>query len=277
MTRRFRDPALGALAEQASALDATMIIPLLIAAALGAGRAASGIIGAHKQGVQDRTLIKRAYQISNRRMNESQAYTRQGANESLNARGVLNGGSNVKRSAAVAAGYGAGATADKTRTDFASAKGVMNKIKVASKGGDPDVGDEQRTLAQSSEAGQTGDGSTISGQANSDLSREFFGEHQDLASQRDQGLTASQRAQSAATVNAIGSGIDVGTSVYQAGSLIQGALGSGQAAVPGTPAAVTPAQPIKPGNWFGGYDPVDPLGLSKRKISNDQFNVKSGG
>jgi len=253
-----------------------------LAAAAGLARGISGIVGAHKQGVQDRTLIKRAYQTSHRRLGESQSYTRQGVNESLNARGILNGGANTATSPVLADAQkqGAQAKTDAAGITTALAKGKATDI-ITGKAGNGSTNasrgysSEQASLAADSERNQTGDASTLSGQTNSDLSREFYGEQQDLASQRDQGLTASQRAQSAATVGAIGAGIDVGTQVYQAGSLIQGALGSSQAAIPGTPAAATQPQPVKPGNWFGGYDPVDPLGLSKRKISNDQFNVNT--
>lgn len=248
-----------------------------LAAAAGLARGISGIVSAHKQGVQDRTLIKRAYRISNRRMNEAQAYARQDTNESLNARGVLNGGSNTGMSPTVADAVAAGVAGNKTRADLTAAKGIGNKLKVLRRNQGFVQGSEQGSMAADSERGQTGDASTLSGQVNSDLSREFYGEHQDLASQRDQLLTGSRRAQSAATVGAIGAGINVGTQVYSAGQMIRGAYGAqgAQAPIPGTPAAVTQQQPIRPGNWFGGYDPVDPLGLSRQKLTNDQFNVHS--
>lgn len=259
-----------------------------LAAAAGIGRGVSGIIGAGNQARRDRDLIKRAYQVSKRRMNEAQGYTRQDMNESLNARGVLNGGTNVQRSKTVSDAYGEGAASAKTATDMAG-KDILGKVEVLNKNPNYVQGSEDARMAGDAESGQSGDGGTISGQANSDLSREFYGEHQDLFNERLQGIEATKRGQSAGVVNAIGSGIDVGTQVYQAGKMIQGALGAGVSPATGDMGPTSPGVDIRfpkapsesgagqslGGSWFGGYDPVDPLGLSKRKLTNDQFNVSN--
>lgn len=270
MIRRFHDPALLELAERADAIDATMFLGILaaLAAVAGIGRGIAGIVTGHKQGVAERTTIKQAYQVANRRMNEDQGYTRQGTTESLNARGILN------------AGAGTATTSNDRIFRRTSTSGISPTVRDALA-----AGGESGDLAKASMAGQTGDAGTLSGQTESDLSREFLGEHQDLATQRDQGLLASKRGQQAATLGSIGAGIDTAASVYSAGQTIQGAFAANAAA--GNAASPTPAPspgspnyqpPVKPGSWFGGYDPTDPLGLTKkaRNTLNSQFNVKTG-
>lgn len=257
---------------------------ILAALAAGAGiaRGVAGIIGAGKKARGDRDLIKRAYQIAKRRLNEDQSYTRQGLNESLNARGILNGGANVQRSQTVTdALKGAGVDPD-APTKAAFAKGdVMGVVKSFKGRKDRMAAYENARMATDAERGQSGQGNTLTGQANSDLSREFYGEQQDLFSEREQGINATKAEQAAATVNAIGSGIDVGTSVYNAGSLIKGALASGA-----NPAGVTKPAGSESGSgvalgnkhYFAGIDPVNPLGLGTTyPLRNDQFNVKKKG
>jgi len=254
---------------------------ILAALAAGAGiaRGISGIVNAGKNGRRDRDTIKRAYQISKRRMNESQGYTRQGVTESLNARGILNAGSNTGNSAVVQDALKAKGVDPNAATKAAIAnKSGVGAILKSLKGRDTRMADyEKARMAGDATTGQTGDASTLSGQVESDLSREFYGEHQDLFTQREQGINATKRQQSADVVNAIGSGIDVATQVYQGGKMIQGAFGA-QAAPTGAPAAPAGQPIVRPGSWFGGYDPADPLGIAKRGRTqlNDQFNVKKG-
>lgn len=261
---------------------------ILAALAAGAGiaRGVSGILSAGKQGRASRDLIKRAYQISKRRLNEDQGYTRQNMNESLNARGVLNGGADPGRSQTVADAYSAGDAAPAAKAQLGSVKNVSEAITglKAVKAARP--GSDEARMAADSEVGQSGEGGTISGQSNSDLSREFYGEHQDLFNERQGAILDTKREQRAATVGAIGAGIDVGTQVYQAGKMIQGALGAGVQPATGANGAGSPGVDVRfpqgssgksVGNWFGGYDPVDPLGLTKRKLTNDEFHVERKG
>jgi hypothetical protein len=283
--RRFHDPALLELAELADSLDATMIVPLIaLAFAAGAARTAFGIGSAQKQGQSERDQIKRAYQISKRRMNQSEAYIRQGSNESLNARGVLNAGSNTGRPSAITDAYAAGDKSAATNATLAAQlkKGnTIGAVKTLGKnGGNTErvYGTEEARMAADAERGKSGDASTLSGQVNSDLSGEFYGEQQDLFSQRQAGINASKRGQSEATAGAVGAGIDTGTSVYNAGSMIKGAFGAAptQAAVPAPTAGQPGYTPPPSASWFGGYDPTDPLGIAKkgRDQLNDSFNVQ---
>lgn len=234
---------------------------ILAALAAGAGlaRAGFGIANAGKNARADRDLIKRAYQISKKRLNIQQGDIRQNTSESLNARGILSGGDNVAASPEVAAAQ-AGAAAP--------GKGVLGMVKgaVAKK-----AQDEQNRMAGDATRGQTGQGNTLGGGIESDLSKEFLLEHQDLFQQREQGINATKRQQSADVGSAIASGIDTASSVYSGGQMIKGAFGATPA--PGTTPGAPSTGPIKPGLWFGGYDPSDPLGLSKKGISNSQFNV----
>jgi hypothetical protein len=251
-------------------------ILLALAAGAGLARAGFGMAAAGTQGRSERDQIKRAYQITKRRTNEAQAYTRQGTNESLNARGILNGGANTSRSQVLKDAYAAGdqsaATNKKLGRELKAGK-IGAAVRTAAT---PDrlYGTEEARMAADSETGQSGDASTLSGQVNTDLSREFYGEHQDLFSQRQAAINASKRGEQAARIGAIGSGIDAGVAVYNAGNMIKGAFGS-RSATPAAPSVGEPGyQPpvIKPGSWFGGYDPVDPLGVNK-KTTNDLFNV----
>lgn len=146
---------------------------------------------------------------------------------------------------------------------------------------------EQNRMAADASHGETGQGNTLGGGVEGQLSNEFLLDQQDLFSQRNQAIKQTKRDQSAATVGAIGAGIDVGTQVYQAGGLIKGALGAGVSPAAGDLGPTSPGAQVRfpraasesgtgqplGGSWFGGYDPVDPLGLSKRGISNGQFNV----
>lgn len=246
-----------------------------LAAAAGIARAGAGIISAAKNGRADRDLIKRAYQISKKRLNQQQGDMRQNVGESLNARGVLSGGDNVKDSPTVAAAK-AGAPAP--------GKGFIGAVKGAAAKA---AQDEQNRMAADATRGQTGQGNTLGGGVESDLSNEFLLDQQDLFSQRNQAIKQTKREQSAGTVGAIGAGIDVGTQVYQAGGLIKGALGAGVQPATGDLGPTSPGIDVRfpraasesgrgtslGGSWFGGYDPVDPLGLSKRGMSNGQFNV----
>jgi hypothetical protein len=68
--------------------------------------------------------------------------------------------------------------------------------------------DEQNRMAADATRGQTGQGNTLGGGIESDLSKEFLLEHQDLFQQREQGIKATKRQQSADVGNAIASGID---------------------------------------------------------------------
>lgn len=233
---------------------------LLAALAAGAGlvRAGLGIANAGKNARRDRDLIKRAYQRTKNRTNLQQGDIRQSTTESLNARGILNGGDNVIDSQAVAAAK-AGAPAP--------GKGIMGAIKGRAAA---QAQSEENRMAADATRGQTGQGNTLSGGIQSDLSREFLLEHQDLFAQREAAIEGTKRQQQADVAGAIASGIDVGTSVYSAGSMLKGAYGA-KAGVPSTPPIGTPS-PIGPGGWFGGYDPVDPLGMKKKSLST--FNVK---
>lgn len=255
------------------------MLPLIaVAAGAGIARTAFGIAKAGKQNRADRDLIKRAYQIAKNRKNLQQADTRQNLTESLNARGILNGGDNVQASPEVATASRAAGVDPDAATKAAIAQGggagaIVRSLKGRA-GRQADY--EQARMAADSTRGQTGQGNTLGGQAESDLSKEFLLEHQDLFNAREQAITGTKRQQTADVTNAIGSGIDVGTSVYNAGNLIKGAL-SGGAKPPTAPA---PSESGKGtslgGSFWGGYDPVDPLGISKRGISNSQFNVKKG-
>jgi hypothetical protein len=69
---------------------------------MGAGAIAAGAVGvaqagynayqARKQGKRQKRALRNAYATADARMVEDQGYTRQGENESLNARGLVNGG-----------------------------------------------------------------------------------------------------------------------------------------------------------------------------------------
>src|SRR4051812_16974522 len=103
------------------------MLPLIaVAAGAGIARSAFGIAKVGKQARADRDLIKRAYQIAKNRKNLAQADTRQNVTESLNARGILNGGDNVQASPEVAtASRAAGVDPDAaTKAAIASGSGV---------------------------------------------------------------------------------------------------------------------------------------------------------
>lgn len=257
------------------------MLPLLaVAAGAGIIRAGLGIAKAGKNARADRDLIKRAYQIAKNRKNLEQGDTRQNLTESLNARGILNGGDNVQASPEVkAASRATGVDPDAaTKAAIAQGKGVGAIVRSLKGRAGRQADYEQARMAADSTRGQTGQGNTLGGQAESDLSKEFLLEHQDLFTNREQAITGTKRQQSADVANAIGSGIDVGTSVYNAGSMIKGALAGGAKPTSGVPAPSESGQgrPLG-GGWFGGYDPVDPLGLNKRSISNSDFNVTKKG
>jgi hypothetical protein len=212
--------------------------PLTVAAiGLGAARAVGGIVGAGKRARRDRDLIKRAYKIAQRKQERSQGYTRQSVNESLNARGVLNAGSGSGTPATgpIAAAYGGGF--------------------------------DQRRMAVSSTTGQAGQANTLSGGVNTDLSKEFLDEQQDLWHAREAGINATKAGQASDTMGAIGSGFEMGANVYSMGKSMKG---GGSAA----PAVQKSQAPISIKGAFG-IDPVDPLGLSKRRLSGFDFNTGS--
>lgn len=260
-----------------------------LAAAAGIARAGVGMYNAAKQGRTDRDLIKRAYQISKKRLNVQQGDMRQNVGESLNARGVLSGGDNVASSPDVAKALSASGVDPDAATKAAVAnKAGLGTIIKSLKGRDTrQQAWENARMATDATRGQTGQGNTLGGGVESDLSNEFLLDQQSLFSDRKQALEQTKRGQSAATVGAIGAGIDTATQVYQAGSMIKGALGSGVDPAAGGLGPDSPGAQVRfpraasesgrgtslGGSWFGGYDPVDPLGLSKRGISNQQFNV----
>lgn len=234
---------------------------ILAALAAGAGiaRGVSGIMNAGKNARADRDLIKRAYQISKKKLNLQQGDIRQNTTESLNARGVLSGGDNVTASPEVTAAMAPAAAAGKGF--LGKAKGIQQAKEAY----------ESQRMAGDATRGQTGQGNTLAGGVEGDLSKEFLLEQQDLWQNRQQGIQQTKRQQSADTAGAIASGIDVASQVYSGGQMLKSAYGAAPttAAIP----SASPASPIKPGLWFGGYDPTDPLGLGKKGVSNTQFNV----
>lgn len=232
-----------------------MVAPLIIAAAgAGIARTAGGIIGAGKRARADRDLIKRAYKVAQRKQERDQGYTRQNVNEDLNARGILNpgDGGGMPTSGPIADAY-----RGKPQSTKKGIMGILENAKNATGNFD------QRRMAVSSTRGQQGQANTLSGAVNKDLSGQFYDEQNDLYMGREQAINATKAQQANDTVGAIGAGIEMGTSVYNAGS----AFGAAKSA-----AAPTAAGGVTIRGAFG-IDPVDPLGLSKQSLSNFNFNV----
>lgn len=233
-----------------------MVAPLIIAAAgAGAARTIGGIASAGARARRDRDLIKRAYKVAQRKQERDQGYTRQDVNEGLNARGVLNAGSGggIPTSGPIGDAY-RGAPKSKK-------KGIMGILEDASHATE---NFNQRRMAVSSTKGQQGQGNTLSGSVNKDLSGQFYDEQQDLWMERQGAIDKTKAQQANDTVGAIGAGIEMGTSVYNAGQ----AFGSARAAA----GAAAPAGGVTIRGAFG-IDPVDPLGFNKQSLSNFNFNV----
>lgn len=238
-----------------------------VAIGVGVARGVGGIISAGKNARKNRNTIKRAYQISKRRMNEDQGYTRQSVNEDLNRRGVLGAGANTGQSSVIRDAYAQGVTSAASNAAIAGARGVSGKLQALKAGGEGRViGTENARMAGDAERGQIGDARTLGGQANVDLSQEFYGEHQDLFAQREAAINATKTQQANDTLGAIGSGFEMGANVYSAGKM----FGAGKTAAPAGASPSAGGVTIK---GAFGIDPVDPLGLNKQSVSGFNFNV----
>lgn len=212
-----------------------MAIPLL-ALAIGAGAARTGIgmISADKQRKSNRNLIKAAYERKKDRTNVLQGDVRHGANESLNARGILNAGDGGAQLPTIrnAIAAGAGKT---TGTEWERA----------------------RMARDASRGGAQGAAGTLSAGTHAELSSEFYGEHEDLFEARREAINQNKADYLNNMLGSVSAGINTGTGVYGMGKQMSAMKGS-KAPIPAGGAPAQPG-PVSIRGAFG-IDPVFPIG-----------------
>lgn len=225
------------------------MIPL-IAAAIAAGvvRTGAGIIQNRKETRRKRGLIQEAYRNSADRLDTRQRGVREGENESLNARGLLQGG----------------------QEDITASSELNSTDANVTRPGD----EGSRAITRAPR--------TLAGQTQSDTEHELGMEWRDLDTQRRMGEADLKAASNQRTANDIAGGIQTGASVFNAGKTMQAGgaiasamgsgaldslptdmpgvsqLGNGKGRLSPIQAAMTGVEDA--GNWFAGVSGLDPLG-----------------
>jgi hypothetical protein len=216
--------------------------------AVSLGQAGYNAYQARKQGKRMKRSIRAAYATADHRMVEDQGYTRQGENEGMNARGLVNGGQ------ATAAPY---AGPISSAPIPAAAGGMGSRLAQAFAQAPHSMLDDPK--AAESRRGEIGPANTLGGQQSRDLSAQFLLERQDLRNQRNGALVGVGQQQAAQTAGAITGGVASGVGLYNA--------------IAGMQAAQQAAKPSGiPGQF--GIDVVDPLHGYDPNDANFNFNIQ---
>lgn len=216
-----------------------MPLPLLaLALAAGAVRMGVGAYQNRKETRRKRGLVQQAYRNSADRLATRQEGVRQNTMESLNARGLLQGGDEQ-----------IDPSTERNSTDAAVTR--------------PNEGPGTPAVRMPR---------TLAGQTRADTERELGLEWKDLDFDRRQSESDLKAAGQQQTVNDIAAGIQTGATVFGAGKMM-GARGGGGAeygtsSYPGgmfgkprqlSPIASAMSSVDDPANWFGGIHGLDPL------------------
>lgn len=227
----------------------------LIAAAIAAGtiRAGVGAIQANQQKQRTKGFVNANYRLAKDRLDRSQGAARQGIAESLNERGLAQGGG-VSASPIHAA--------------------------MVEKG-------HERTQMTAQGAGAVA--STIGEAETRDANEEMALEQTDLTQQRDQALTQNKADYNNALLNSGVAGVQTGMSVYGAGKDL-GAMNAAKGTATASMDRSKIHSMMLSGSAYDGVHPNDPLGdptsawstqprgskLADPMQSNGSFNVFPG-
>lgn len=220
------------------------VLPLIAASIIAGGvRAGIGAISANQTKQRNKGFINANYRVAKQRLDREQGTARQGIAESLNARGLAQGG-DVSASPIHAAMV---QDSHKEKRTVAVPTGVpggmrSREIEVNVNDGDP----QMRASGPNA--------TTLGGQEVRDANEEMGLEQFDLEQQRDQALAGNKSDYNNALLGAGVSGVQTGIGVYGAGKDFQ-AMQTAKAADRSKIHAM-----MLSGSAYDGVHPNDPLG-----------------
>lgn len=241
-------------------------MPLPLAYAIGAGvlRFGAGQYQNSQTTKKNKKFARESYDFAADRLTRDQATARQDQQESLAARGLLQGGN--------------AEPLERSNEANSSSADVPNGLVNGKWQSAPDLRGAQVTERAKNPLKRP---KTIAGQMTQDTENEFGFEWRDLDLQRRQAEAGIKADASAKTTQDIMAGINTGAAVYGAAKTAGADAGAGggdygQSSFPGgmfgnvsgpEPAAVKPTSAIgramtgieDPTNWFGGIDGVQPF------------------